>query len=190
MLFLIMFRSYQKSITRSTEILQVNKSILQFHFTNQLCKSTVSHQDLNLPYVFLCYHEKKIGCKIILLNLKLLSIEGTLMIYSYCLTQKHHIEKLWNCLNHQHKNIRFTSDTENENSISFTDIQRSRGNNQFTTSIHRKPPFSRVFPTLEASSRSHINTTFCLPYHRGHSNFAQFWNFLSGNRQAKDYFWK
>ena len=87
---------------------------------------------------------------------------------------KHHIEKLRNCLNHQHKNIRFTSETENENSISFIDIQRSRGNNQFTTSIHRKPPFSRVFPTLEASSRSHINTTFCLPYHRGHSNFAQF----------------
>ena len=31
---------------------------------------------------------------------------------------KHHIKKCQNYLNRQHKNIRFTSETENENSIS------------------------------------------------------------------------
>ena len=50
---------------------------------------------------------KKIGFKIVFLNLNLLSIEGT----------KHHIEKFRNYLNRQHKNIRFTSKIENENSI-------------------------------------------------------------------------
>ena len=77
---------------------------------------------------------KKFGFKIVFLNLNLLSIEGT----------KHHIEKFRNHLNRQHKNIRFTSKIENENSISFLDIKISRDNNKFTTSVYRKPTFSRV----------------------------------------------
>ena len=58
---------------------------------------------------------------------------------------KHHIKKFQNYLNRQHKNIKFTSETENENSISFLDIKITRDNNKFMTSVHRKLTFSGVF---------------------------------------------
>ena len=37
-------------------------------------------------------------------------------------------------------------------------------------------PSAEFLPTLEVSSRSHINTTCCLRYYTGHSNFAQILN--------------
>ena len=55
---------------------------------------------------------------------------------------KHHIEKFRNYLNRQHKNIKFTSETENENSISFLDIKITRENNKSMTT---KPTFSGFF---------------------------------------------
>ena len=58
---------------------------------------------------------------------------------------KHHIKKFRNYLNCQNKNIRFTSETENENSILFFDIKISMGNNKFTTSVYHKQTFSGVF---------------------------------------------
>ena len=72
---------------------------------------------------------------------------------------KLHIEKFY-YLNCQHKNIRFTSETENEHSLSFLDIKISQDNNKFTTSIYQ------FLPTLQASSQSHINTTCCSPYYK------------------------
>ena len=71
---------------------------------------------------------------------------GTFLLFR----SKHHIEKFRNYLNRQHKNIRFTSETENENSISFLDIKISRNNNKFTTSVYRKPTFSGVFTNFES----------------------------------------
>ena len=64
--------------------------------------------------------------------------------------QKHHIEKFRNYLNRQHKSIKFTSETENENSISFLDIKITRDNNKFMTSVYRKSTFSRVFSNFES----------------------------------------
>ena len=58
---------------------------------------------------------------------------------------KHHIEKFRNYFSRQHKNIRFTSETENENSMSLLDIKISRDSNKFTTSVYRKLTFGRVF---------------------------------------------
>ena len=59
----------------------------------------------------------------------------------FCL--KHHIEKFRNYLNRQNKNIRFTSEIENENSILFLDIKINRG--KFTISVDCKQTFSGVF---------------------------------------------
>ena len=84
-----------------------------------------------LANVFLYYH-KKLGFKPVVLNLPLLSIEGTLMILFHL---KHLIEKFCNYLNLQHNNIRFTSEIENENSISFLDIKMSRGNSRVFTNF-------------------------------------------------------
>ena len=85
---------------------------------------------------------KKFDFNIVLLNLNLLSIGGTLIIH--CSFSKHHMEKFRHYLNRQQRNIRFTTDTENENSISFLAIKISRDNNKFTTSVYRKPTFSGV----------------------------------------------
>ena len=41
--------------------------------------------------------------------------------------------------------MKFTSETENENSISFLDIKITRDNNKFMTLVYRKPTFSGVF---------------------------------------------
>ena len=100
-----------------------------------------------LANVFLCYHEK-----IWLQNcpsefkpvIYRRYVDDTFLLFRL----KHHIEKIRNCLNCQHKNIKFTSETENENSISFLDIKITRDNNKFMTSVYCKPTFSGVFSNL------------------------------------------
>ena len=62
---------------------------------------------------------------------------------------KHHIRKQ-NYLNDQHENIRFTSETENENFLSFLDIQINGEDNKFRTSVYRKPTFSGFFTNFES----------------------------------------
>ena len=102
-----------------------------------------------LANVFLCYHEK-----IWLQNcpsefkpvIYRRYVDDTLLLFR----SKHHIEKFRNYLNRQHKNIKFTSETENENSISFLDIKITRDNNKFMTSVYRKPTFSGVFTNFES----------------------------------------
>ena len=97
-----------------------------------------------LANVFLCYHEK-----IWLQNcpsefkpvIYRRYVDDTFLLFR----SKHHIDKFRNYLNRQHKNIKFISETENENSISFLDIKITRGNNKFMTSVYRKPTFSGVF---------------------------------------------
>ena len=99
---------------------------------------------VTLANVFLCYHEK-ILFKICPSEFKpvicIRYVDDTFLLFS----SKHHIKKFRNYLNCQHKNINFTSDIENENSILFLNIKITRVNNKFMTSVYRKPTFSRVF---------------------------------------------
>ena len=104
-----------------------------------------------LANVFLCYHEK-----IWLQNcpsefkpvIYRRYVDDTFLLFR----SKHHIEKFRNYLNRQYKNvnIKFTSETENENSISFLDIKITRDNNKFMTSVYRKPTFSGIFTNFES----------------------------------------
>ena len=97
-----------------------------------------------LDNVFLCYYEK-----IWLQNwpsefkpvIYRRYVDDTFLIFG----SRHHIEKFQNYLNRQHKSIKFTSETENENCISFLHIKITRGNNIFMISVYRKPTFSEVF---------------------------------------------
>ena len=61
-----------------------------------------------------------------------------------------HIEKFRSYLNCQHPNIKFTSEIEENTSISFLDIKITRDCNSFTTSVYRKPTFSGVFTNFES----------------------------------------
>ena len=125
--------------------------------------------------VFLCCHEK--------IWLQNSSSEFKLVIYRryvddtfLLFRSKHHIEKFRNYLNRQHKNIKFTSETENENSILFLDIKITRDNNKFMTSVYRKPTFSRVFNNFGSFIPNSYDAACCLRYYTGHSNFAQISN--------------
>ena len=61
---------------------------------------------------------------------------------------KDHVEKFRNYLNKQHKNIKFTSEIEENGLLSFLDIKISRENNKFVTSVYRKPTFSGLSVTF------------------------------------------
>ena len=63
---------------------------------------------------------------------------------------KDHVEKFRNYLNKQHKNIKFTSEIEENDLLSFLYIKISRENNKFVTSVYCKPTFSGVFTNFES----------------------------------------
>ena len=47
--------------------------------------------------------------------------------------------------NHQHPNISFTSKLEKDSKLPFLDIEISRSNGKFSTSVYRKPTFTGLF---------------------------------------------
>ena len=70
--------------------------------------------------------------------------------YDILFRSKDHVEKFRNYLNKQHKNIKFTSEIEENGLLSFLDIKISRENNKFVISVYRKPAFSGVFINFES----------------------------------------
>ena len=52
-------------------------------------------------------------------------------------------------MNKQHRCIKFPSKTEQNNTLSFLDINTTSQNNQLKTSVYRKPTFSGVFTHYE-----------------------------------------
>ena len=64
-------------------------------------------------------------------------------------------------MNKQHRCIKFTSETEQNNTFSFLDINITRQNNQLKTSVYRKPTFSGVFAHYESYiDQSYINMIY------------------------------
>ena len=63
---------------------------------------------------------------------------------------KDHVNKFRKYLNKQHKNIKFTSEIEENDLLSFLYIKISRENNKFVTSVYCKPTFSGVFTNFES----------------------------------------
>ena len=126
----------------------------------------VPHQDLCVPLFFFVIM-KKFGFIIVLLNLNLLSVESMLIIHSYFFTGKN-----------QHKNIKFTSKTENEGSIAFLDIKITSDNNKFMTSVYHKPTFSRVLTNFGSFIPKSYKYKLLFTLLHRHSNFAQILNVL------------
>ena len=56
-----------------------------------------------------------------------------------------HVPLFLNYLNHQHSSISFTSELEKDGKLSFLDIEISRSNGKFSTSVLRKPTFTGLF---------------------------------------------
>ena len=53
-------------------------------------------------------------------------------------------------MNKQHKCLKFTSEAESDNSSSFLGVKITRHNQQFKTSVYRKPTFSGVLTHYES----------------------------------------
>ena len=99
--------------------------------------------------IFLCFHEKiwldkcRVEFKPVIYTR---FVDDTFLLYR----SKEHIGKFGLYLNCQHPNIKFTSEIEENNSISFLDIKINRDNNRFLTSVYRKPTFSGVFTNFDS----------------------------------------
>ena len=65
-------------------------------------------------------------------------IDDTFVLFK----DKSHSKLLLDYLNSKHNNIKFTVETESSKSLSFLDVNISRSNNKFTTSVYRKPTFA------------------------------------------------
>ena len=67
-----------------------------------------------------------------------------------------HLKNTFHYMNKQHKYLKFTSEAENDNSLSFLDIKVTRHNQQFKTSVCKNPIFDGVFTHYE----SYLDQTF------------------------------
>ena len=63
---------------------------------------------------------------------------------------KENLQPFVDYMNKQHRFIKFTSETEQNNTFSFVDINITRQNNQLKTSVYKKPTFSGDFTHYES----------------------------------------
>ena len=61
-----------------------------------------------------------------------------------------HVTKFLNYMNSKHRNIKFTVEREENDSLSFLDIKIFRDNWKFQTLVYRKPTFSGVLTNFES----------------------------------------
>ena len=102
-----------------------------------------------LANAFLCHYEKEWldNCSI---HFKTVIYERYVDDIFVLVSSKEHLELFVDYMNKQHKCLKFTSEAENDNSFSFLDIKITRHNQQFKTSVYRKPTFSGVFTHYES----------------------------------------
>ena len=93
-----------------------------------------------LTNVFLCYFEEQwmSDCPIDCKNIFLLFLSEL------------HVTKFLNYMNSKHRNIKFTVEREENNSLFFLDIKFFCDTGKFQTSIYRKPTFSGVLTNFES----------------------------------------
>ena len=65
-------------------------------------------------------------------------------------SSKEHLQRFVGYMNEQHRCIKFTSETEKNNTFSFLDINITCQNNQRKTFVYRKPTSSGVFAHYES----------------------------------------
>ena len=91
-----------------------------------------------------CLSMKNHGFTTVLLPLSLSCIDVTLMTVFFS-SNPRTMYLFLNYLNHQHPNISFTSELEKDGKLPFLDVEISRSNGKFSTSVYRKPTFTGLF---------------------------------------------
>ena len=79
-----------------------------------------------------------------------------LMIFLFFFSSKEHLQLFVDYVNKHHKCLKFTSEAENGNSFSLLDFKITRHNQQFKTSVYRKPTFSGLFTHF----KSYVDQTY------------------------------
>ena len=117
-----------------------------FLFNNRIFKQ-IEGLGMGLPLgptfanIFMCYHEK-LWLRECPDHFKPVFytryVDDTFVLFR----DESHYKLFLNYINSKHVNINFTVETESSNSLSFLDVNVSRFNNKFITSVYRKPTFS------------------------------------------------
>ena len=150
-----------------------------------------------LANAFLCYYEKKWlrECpEKFLPNVYKRYVDDIFVTFeSYS-----QLLKFVDYMNHQHPNLKFTFEVEQNNSFSFLDVKICRENDRFTTSIYRKPTFSGVFTHFDSfipTSYKHglVNTLIfrcfkiCSSYEKIHNEIVSLKDILKHNSYPKNF---
>ena len=80
------------------------------------------------------------------------------------------VSQFVNYMNKRHKNIKFSFETEKDNSFSFLDVKISREKDKFTTNVFRKDTFSGIYTNF--SSFVALEHKFGLMYTLLHRSFT------------------
>ena len=68
--------------------------------------------------------------------------------------ERKRVNLFFNFLNEQHSSIKFSSEVETNNTLSFLDIKIIRPNGSFSTSVYQKPTFTELFTNFQFYSTS------------------------------------
>ena len=116
---------------------------------NQLLRRVPPPFGPTLANAFLCHYEKEYldNCPI---HFKPIIYKRYVDDIFVLFSSKEHLQLFVDHMNKQHKCLKFNSEAENDNSFSFLDIKITHHNQQFKTSVYRKPTFSGVFTHYES----------------------------------------
>ena len=127
-------------------LLEISSKNIMFFFNGKLYQqidgvAMGSPLGPTLANIFLC-HWEKIWLEDCPIDIKphyyKRYVDDTFMLFE----NENQIEKFKEYLNNKHKNIKFTVDSESNNSLSFLDVKITKQNNKFVTSLFRKATFT------------------------------------------------
>ena len=150
-----------------------------------------------LANVFLCHFEEQLisDCPV---DYKPISyrryVDDSFLLFSSEL----HVTKFLNYMNSKHRNIKFTVEREENDSLSFLDINIFRDNGKFQTSVYRKPTFSGVLTNFEsflpisykynlASTLLHRGFLICSSYKTLHFEILKLKQIFRSNGYPKNF---
>ena len=153
-LFCNNFYSGKLSTKDLYELLKLATTKLSFIFDNKLYKqidgvAMGSPLGPTLANVFL-YHYEKIWLNKYPSQFKLVVYRRYVDDIFVLFKSKEYSKLFFNYINSQHKNLKFTFETEDFNNFSFLDVKITRKNEWFVTSTFRKATFSGVFTNYDS----------------------------------------
>ena len=77
-------------------------------------------------------------------------VDDTFLLFK----SEQHVKLFLEYLNAQHKNIKFTFEVETNNTLPFLDVNVTRDNNEFVTSVYRKPTYTGLTTKFDSYTPS------------------------------------